>query len=222
MGYYFAMTWAWWLLAVAVAVVITWLLFRVLDRGQRGQTPSTTGTAADPAHAAGSGPSDSGPSDSSGSDGELATARARIAELEGMARLVPGLRARIAELEADAARPAPEAEADQDPAMDMRTASAIIGFRVELNDLAVVEGIGPKIRELLHASNIRTWRELSTTPVAMLNQILDDAGPHFRIHDPSTWPRQAGLLCDGHWVRFKEWTDELKGGRESVSELTAK
>ncbi|HEY1702431.1 MAG TPA: hypothetical protein VGG75_22215 [Trebonia sp.] len=221
MGYYFAMTWAWWLLAVAVAVVITWLLFRVLDRGQRGQTVPAAGTVADPADAD---PADADPADSvgsgSGSDGELATARARIAELEGMACQVPGLRARIAELEADAARPAPGA--DMDPAMDMRTASAIIGFRVELNDLAVVEGIGPKIRGLLHASNIRTWRELSTTPVAMLSQILDDAGPHFRIHDPSTWPRQAGLLCDGHWVRFKEWTDDLKGGREAVSELTAK
>lgn len=216
MGYYFAMTWAWWLLAVAVAVVITWLLFRVLDRGQRGQAVPAAGTVADPADAVGSDADPAG----SGSDGELATARTRIAELEDMARQVPGLRARIAELEADAARPAPEA--DTDPAMDMRTASAIIGFRVELNDLAVVEGIGPKIRGLLHASNIRTWRELSTTPVAMLSQILDDAGPHFRIHDPSTWPRQAGLLCDGHWVRFKEWTDDLKGGREAVSELTAK
>jgi predicted flap endonuclease-1-like 5' DNA nuclease len=208
MGYYFAMTWAWWLLAVAVAVIVTWLLFRVLDRGQRGQAAPTAGTVADPADAA----------DADGSAGELATARARIAELEGMVHQVPGLQARIAELEADAARRAPVGHAD--PTMDMRTASVIIGFPVDLNDLSVVEGIGPKIRELLHGSNIRTWRELATTPVAMLNQILDDAGPRFRIHDPSTWPRQAGLLADGHWVRFKEWTDELKGGREA--QLSAK
>jgi predicted flap endonuclease-1-like 5' DNA nuclease len=211
MGYYFAMTWAWWLLAVAVAVVITWLLFRVLDRGQRGQRAVTTGTVTDPADTAGD-------ATGSGSAGDLATARARIAELEGMARQLPGLQARIAELEAIAAQSA--LAMDADPETDMRTASAIIGYPVGLNDLTVVEGVGPKIRELLHGSNIRTWRELSTTPVAMLNQILDDAGPHFRIHNPSTWPRQAGLLADGHWVRYKEWTDKLKGGREA--HLTAK
>jgi hypothetical protein len=49
--------------------------------------------------------------------------------------------------------------------------------------------------------------------VASLNQVLDDACSRFRMHDPATWPRQAGLLADGHWQRFKEWTDELTGGR---------
>lgn len=196
MTYFLAMTWPWWLAAIVVAVAIIWLIFRFLDRGASGtaDTPESTESA------------------------ELAAARTRITELEKIADEVPLLRARVTELEADAAGPGTE---ETDPVKDMRMASAVIGFPVTLDDLAVVEGIGPKIRELLHASNIRTWRELSTTPVAMLNQILDDAGPKFRMHDPATWPRQAGLLTGGHWVRFKEWTDELKGGREPVSELSA-
>ena len=174
MTYFLAMTWPWWLAAIVVAVAIIWLIFRFLDRGASGtaDTPASTESA------------------------ELAAAKARITELEKIAGEVPLLQARVTELEADAAGPGTE---ETDPVKDMRMASAVIGFPVTLDNLAVVEGIGPKIRELLHASNIRTWRELSTTPVAMLNQILDDAGPQFRMHDPATWPRQAGLLTDGHW-----------------------
>jgi predicted flap endonuclease-1-like 5' DNA nuclease len=82
-----------------------------------------------------------------------------------------------------------------------------------MDDLKVVEGIGPKIDELLVAEGITTWRQLSTMPVEKLQAILDAAGPNFSGADPGSWARQAGLLADGRWAEFKTLTNELKAGR---------
>jgi hypothetical protein len=55
---------------------------------------------------------------------------------------------------------------------------------------------------------------LSQADVATLRTMLDAAGPRFQIHDPATWPEQAGLLADAKWETFKSLTDNLKGGRK--------
>ena len=100
-------------------------------------------------------------------------------------------------------------------ALDLDEARAELGFRVKMDDLKVVEGIGPKIEQLCHADGITTWEQLSRTRVPVLQKILDRAGARFRLHDPGTWPRQAGLLARGEWQQFRSLTDELKGGRVS-------
>ena len=82
------------------------------------------------------------------------------------------------------------------------------------DDLKKVEGIGPKIESLLNDDGIHTWRQLSEAPISRLKEILDAAGSRYRIHDPGTWPRQAGLAADGKWDELEKLQDELKGGRE--------
>lgn len=84
---------------------------------------------------------------------------------------------------------------------------------VKENDLKIVEGIGPKIEQLLHDGGIMTWAELATTPVTRLREILDAAGPRFQIHDPGTWPSQAKFAAEGKWDELKEYQDMLTGGR---------
>lgn len=84
----------------------------------------------------------------------------------------------------------------------------------KMNDLKLVEGIGPKIEELLHAADIKTWAGLAASTADQLKEILDAAGERFRIHDPGTWPTQAGLLANGEWDKFKEYTEFLKGGKD--------
>jgi predicted flap endonuclease-1-like 5' DNA nuclease len=101
-----------------------------------------------------------------------------------------------------------------EPELDLDAASAIIGERVELNDLKLVEGIGPKIAELCNDAGITTWRQLSNTSVDRLREILGAAGERFRVHDPGTWPFQSRLLADGHWHEFKSLIDRLDAGRE--------
>jgi predicted flap endonuclease-1-like 5' DNA nuclease len=96
---------------------------------------------------------------------------------------------------------------------DLDEASAVLGRKVELNDLTVVEGIGPKIADLCQGIGITTWAELSLTEVSLLRTMLTDAGQRFKAHDPTTWPRQAALLAVGAWTDFKALTDSLDGGR---------
>ncbi len=81
------------------------------------------------------------------------------------------------------------------------------------DDLTKVEGIGPKIKGLINDDGIWSFRQLSQTSVDKLQEILNNAGPRYRIHNPGTWPDQARLAADGKWDELKKWQDELKGGR---------
>lgn len=81
------------------------------------------------------------------------------------------------------------------------------------DDLKVIEGIGPKIEELLHAKGITTFAQVVETPTADIQAILDEAGSKFAIHDPATWAEQATLLRDGKMDEFNALAEELKGGK---------
>lgn len=81
------------------------------------------------------------------------------------------------------------------------------------DDLKLVEGIGPKIEELLHAAGIITFNDLANTEVSKVQEILDAAGSKYKIHDPGTWGKQAKLAADGKWDELMELQDVLKGGK---------
>ncbi|MCG8461066.1 MAG: S8 family serine peptidase, partial [Holophagales bacterium] len=83
----------------------------------------------------------------------------------------------------------------------------------QADDLRRIEGIGPKIEGLLHARGIRTWAQLAAADPDRLRAILADAGPRYRIHDPTSWPRQARLAADGRWKELADLRAQLKGGR---------
>ncbi len=102
-------------------------------------------------------------------------------------------------------------------APDVAAAVAVLGRPVILDDLKVIEGVGPKIEELCHGIGIRTWHDLSVTEVSLLRTMLSDAGARFRTHDPSTWPEQASLLAAGRWAEFKALIDSLDGGRTATA-----
>ena len=104
--------------------------------------------------------------------------------------------------------------ASVDPDFDAALAANIFGKKIVENDLKIVEGIGPKIEELFHNAGILTWKDLSETPVEKCQQILDDAGDRFKIHNPATWPSQAETAYHGLWKVLKWWQDDMTGGRE--------
>ncbi len=81
------------------------------------------------------------------------------------------------------------------------------------NDLKIVEGVGPKIAELMNNAGINTWAELSNTSVGKLQEILDAAGSRYKLARPGSWPRQAGLAAAGQWEALKKLQDELDGGK---------
>ncbi|MFT4660258.1 MAG: putative flap endonuclease-1-like 5' DNA nuclease [Patiriisocius sp.] len=83
----------------------------------------------------------------------------------------------------------------------------------ERDNLTKVEGIGPKIQELINEGGIFTYIHLSNADVAYLRKILDDAGPAYKVHQPGTWPDQSKMASEGRWDELKKWQDELKGGK---------
>jgi len=88
------------------------------------------------------------------------------------------------------------------------------GKKIKQDDLKVVEGIGPKIAGLLNEIGIMTWRELADAPLKKVQDMLDAAGSRYRIHNPATWSKQAGLAADEKWAELEELQDRLDGGKE--------
>ncbi|MEM6379319.1 MAG: 50S ribosomal protein L27 [Bacteroidota bacterium] len=88
------------------------------------------------------------------------------------------------------------------------------GKKIKPDDLKVVEGIGPKIEGLLQEAGINNWNDLANAPTEKVQEVLDAAGPRYRMHDPATWAKQAQLCVDAKWDELVEYQDRLKGGKE--------
>ena len=95
--------------------------------------------------------------------------------------------------------------------LDLDAARAVLGKRIALDDLRVVEGIGPKIAELCAGIGVMTWRQLAETDIGTLQSMLDAAGSRFKMHRPGSWPQQAALLASGQWEEFVALTETLAG-----------
>jgi predicted flap endonuclease-1-like 5' DNA nuclease len=80
------------------------------------------------------------------------------------------------------------------------------------DDLTIVEGIGPKINDLLVAAGIDTFAKLARTEIPNIQAILDKAGPNFKLAQPESWPRQSRLCAAGSWEDLKILQDELIAG----------
>jgi len=76
-----------------------------------------------------------------------------------------------------------------------------------------LEGVGPKIQEILYGAGIKTFAQLAETDVNRLKDILAAAGERYRLADPSSWPAQAKLAAAGDWSGLQTLQDSLKGGR---------
>lgn len=116
---------------------------------------------------------------------------------------------------------APKAKTDKPVAEPKKAAKAVKAekpaksAKTAKDDLAKIEGIGPKIAELLQAKGILTFEALAATKTTTLKEILDAAGSRFQIHDPSTWAQQAKLAAKGEWDKLTKLQDKLKGGKKA-------
>jgi len=98
-----------------------------------------------------------------------------------------------------------------------KAAAKAAGFRLKIrngkDDFSVIEGIGPKINDLIHDDGINTFAQLANTAVSTIQQILDKAGPRYTLAKPGTWPKQAKLAAENKWQELKTLQDELDGGK---------
>ncbi|MBI5915586.1 MAG: hypothetical protein HY842_09435 [Bacteroidetes bacterium] len=110
------------------------------------------------------------------------------------------------------AKAAPAAKPEAKPAA-AKAAAPAAKVVATTNDLTKIEGIGPKIAELLKTGGIVTFADLAATKVATVKSILDAAGNRYQMHDPSTWTEQAKLAAKGEWEKLGKLQVELKGGK---------
>lgn len=96
---------------------------------------------------------------------------------------------------------------------DPDAVKTVFGKRIKENDLTLVEGIGPKIQELFHQHEVKTWHGLAKCSIEDCQKVLDSGGERFKIHNPGTWPKQASMAAEGKWQELLDWQDALDGGK---------
>ena len=98
------------------------------------------------------------------------------------------------------------------PKIDLIAAkSAGITIKDE-NDLTAIEGIGPKISDLIKADGVTTFYALADTSPSTIQTALDKAGASYKMAKPGTWPDQANLAANNRWPALKALQDVLVGG----------
>jgi predicted flap endonuclease-1-like 5' DNA nuclease len=106
------------------------------------------------------------------------------------------------------------ADVPVDVEIDVASAKAA-GFDIAgSDDLEIVEGIGPKIAQLLRQHGVTTFVQLASSSPAEISAILEKGGPNFRIANPGSWPEQAGYCVRNDWAGLKALQDRLTAGRE--------
>lgn len=82
------------------------------------------------------------------------------------------------------------------------------------DDLKKLEGIGPRIEQLLNNVGLQNYAQLAAMTPDAIKPILEAAGTQFSMHDPKSWPYQAELAAKGEWERLKEYQSLLISGKE--------
>lgn len=144
------------------------------------------------------------------SEKDNANLRRKVMSLEGD---VTGLKFRLEKSESDMAALVAAGGASK-MAMGAATPAAP---PPKPDDLKKIEGIGPKIEQLCNGIGVWTFAALAETAVEKLQEMLDAAGPAYKIANPSTWPKQAELAAAGKWDELKEYQDYLTGGKDPTN-----
>lgn len=117
--------------------------------------------------------------------------------------------------EAPKAKAAPKAAAKAAPAKETAAPKATPKAGAEGgDDLRKIEGVGPKIAEILTNAGLGSFEAVSKASADEIREILAEAGNRYKSHDPTTWPKQAEFAAAGKWDELKEWQDQLNGGKE--------
>ena len=98
---------------------------------------------------------------------------------------------------------------DEDHPQVVGTRAAITSMK---DDLTQLEGIGPKVANVLAGIGVTTFDELAKSEIGTLKDALASAG--YQYMDPAGWIDQAVLAAKGDMDGLKKLQDALKGGRK--------
>lgn len=82
----------------------------------------------------------------------------------------------------------------------------------EPDDLTKIEGIGPRLQEILYGAALQTYRLLAEQDPEELRSIIKDAG-FSAPFDPTSWPQQAALAAEEKWDALEKLQEDLVAGR---------
>jgi predicted flap endonuclease-1-like 5' DNA nuclease len=95
----------------------------------------------------------------------------------------------------------------------LKAISASLGRRVKRDDLQLVDGIGPKIKQQLAKQGFKTWADVAAARPDELKKALAKAGERYHMHDPSTWPEQARMMQENRWQELMKYQRKLSKAR---------
>ncbi|WP_449405540.1 50S ribosomal protein L27 [Mariniphaga sediminis] len=98
----------------------------------------------------------------------------------------------VAEAPAQAVKEVPAAKAE--PAKEEKVAETK-EEKGDADDLKKLEGVGPKLEEILNEAGITTYAGLAATSLEKLKEILEGAGSRYASKDPAPWIEQAKELA---------------------------
>jgi predicted flap endonuclease-1-like 5' DNA nuclease len=113
----------------------------------------------------------------------------------------------------DAANRGPGAPIATSPGAQVPVAVPVTGQldHLAVDDLTLIEGIGPRIVGLLQQQGITTFAQLAAVDIPRLEQILQEN--HLQFIKPDSWPEQARLASEGKMTELKALQDRLIAGR---------
>lgn len=82
-----------------------------------------------------------------------------------------------------------------------------------VDDLEIIEGIGPKIASILKTAGVTSFAQLAAMDASQIMETIQAGG--IRLADPTTWPEQARLAAAGDQAGLQALQDRLKAGREA-------
>lgn len=82
---------------------------------------------------------------------------------------------------------------------------------LDIDNLQIIDGIGPKIESILKDNKITNLRILSKTKPEKIKYILDTVGGEkYSFHNPSSWPTQAKVYLEKGKEDLEEYKEFLR------------
>ena len=101
----------------------------------------------------------------------------------------------VAVAEAPVVETAPEVEEVKAEVKEEAPKAAPKKAAAKGDDLKKLEGVGPKLAEILNEAGIATYADLAGSSVEKLKEILEAAGSRYASKDPAPWIAEAKTLA---------------------------
>ena len=95
--------------------------------------------------------------------------------------------------------PAPKPPVTEAAGIVAGTAGSGKWAKLKTDNLQIIEGIGPKMNEVLNENGIKDWSVLAASSLEELKAILAKYGDKYKIIDPSDWAKQASYAANKDW-----------------------